>query len=201
MISSINPFADDEFKKQIIEQEGLDKNSPDNYEILEPIDENIEFKNIISNTPKIPKQAKNIILDASALAKNDKEAKAQELNLKHTHFITPHGLDEEGHYTTGYELALIADYALNIEKIAEGEKVPPQSQEEDEEDDDEDDEETQEAVIKAAALLEDAILRKQAAEAVYNGALEDMEIVASVISDLGGSFEKFAEVVVEEMEK
>ena len=44
--------------------------------------------------------------------------KAQELNLKHTHFITPHGLDQEGHYTTGYELALIADYALNIEKIA-----------------------------------------------------------------------------------
>ena len=44
--------------------------------------------------------------------------KAQELNLKHTHFITPHGLDEEKHYTTAYELALIADYALNIEKIA-----------------------------------------------------------------------------------
>lgn len=87
----------------------------------------------------------------------------------------------------------------DIEKIAEDEKVPPQFQEE--EDDDEDDEEAQEAVVKAAALLEDAILRKQAAEAVYNGALEDMEIVASVISDLGGSFEKFAEVVVEEMEK
>ena len=45
--------------------------------------------------------------------------KAQELNLKHTHFITPHGLDEEKHYTTGYELALIADYALNIQKISE----------------------------------------------------------------------------------
>lgn len=45
--------------------------------------------------------------------------KAKELNLEHTHFITPHGLDEEGHYTTAYELALIADYALNIEKIAE----------------------------------------------------------------------------------
>ena len=87
----------------------------------------------------------------------------------------------------------------DIEKIAEDEKVPPQFQED--EDDDEDDEEAQEAVVKAAALLEDAILRKQAAEAVYNGALEDMEIVASVISDLGGSFEKFAEVVVEEMEK
>lgn len=87
----------------------------------------------------------------------------------------------------------------DIEKIAEDEKVPPQFQEE--EDDDEDDEEAQEAVVKAAALLEDAILRKQAAEAVYEGALEDMEIVASVIDDLGGSFEKFAEVVVEEMEK
>ena len=45
--------------------------------------------------------------------------KAKELNLRHTHFITPHGLDEEGHYTTAHELALIADYALNIEKIAE----------------------------------------------------------------------------------
>jgi D-alanyl-D-alanine carboxypeptidase (penicillin-binding protein 5/6) len=45
--------------------------------------------------------------------------KAKELNLKHTHFITPHGLDEDEHYTTAYELALIADYALNIEKISE----------------------------------------------------------------------------------
>ena len=45
--------------------------------------------------------------------------KAKELNLNHTHFITPHGLDEEGHYTTAYELALMADYALNIEKFSE----------------------------------------------------------------------------------
>ena len=45
--------------------------------------------------------------------------KAEELGLKDTHFVTPHGLDKEEHYTTAYELALIADYALNIEKIAE----------------------------------------------------------------------------------
>lgn len=45
--------------------------------------------------------------------------KAIELGLKDTHFITPHGLDEEGHYTTAYELALIADYALSIDKISE----------------------------------------------------------------------------------
>ena len=45
--------------------------------------------------------------------------KAIDLGLKNTHFITPHGLDEEGHYTTAYELALIADYALSIDKISE----------------------------------------------------------------------------------
>lgn len=45
--------------------------------------------------------------------------KAEELGLKDSHFVTPHGLDEKEHYTTAYELALIADYALNIEKIAE----------------------------------------------------------------------------------
>ena len=43
--------------------------------------------------------------------------KVEELNLKDTHFVTPHGLDEEEHYTTAYELAKIADYALNIEEI------------------------------------------------------------------------------------
>lgn len=45
--------------------------------------------------------------------------KADELGLEHTHFVTPHGLDEEEHYTTAYELAKITDYALNIEKFAE----------------------------------------------------------------------------------
>ena len=45
--------------------------------------------------------------------------KANELGLKDSHFVTPHGLDKEEHYTTAYELALITDYALNIEKIAE----------------------------------------------------------------------------------
>lgn len=41
------------------------------------------------------------------------------MELKDTHFVTPHGLDEPEHYTTAYELAKIADYALNIDKIAE----------------------------------------------------------------------------------
>lgn len=38
--------------------------------------------------------------------------KAKELNLKDTHFVTPHGLDDPKHYTTAYELAKITDYSL-----------------------------------------------------------------------------------------
>lgn len=45
--------------------------------------------------------------------------KASELGLEHTHFVTPHGLDQDEHYTTAYELAKITDYALNVEKFAE----------------------------------------------------------------------------------
>ena len=45
--------------------------------------------------------------------------KAQELGLKNTHFVTPHGLDEDGHYTTAFELAKMTDCALNIPKIAQ----------------------------------------------------------------------------------
>lgn len=45
--------------------------------------------------------------------------KARELGLENTHFVTPHGLDREGHYTTALELAKIADYALGIPKIAQ----------------------------------------------------------------------------------
>lgn len=43
--------------------------------------------------------------------------KARELDLKNTHFVTPHGLDDDEHYTTAYELALITDYALNNKKF------------------------------------------------------------------------------------
>ena len=45
--------------------------------------------------------------------------KALELKLINTHFVTPHGLDNENHYTTAYELALLTDYALKNEKFAE----------------------------------------------------------------------------------
>ena len=38
--------------------------------------------------------------------------KAQELNANDTHFINPHGLDKDMHYTTAYDLANIACYAM-----------------------------------------------------------------------------------------
>jgi D-alanyl-D-alanine carboxypeptidase len=38
--------------------------------------------------------------------------KVEELGLTNTHFVTVNGLDAEEHYTTAYELAKIADYAL-----------------------------------------------------------------------------------------
>lgn len=45
--------------------------------------------------------------------------KAKELGLINSHFVTPHGLDEDKHYTTAYELAYMTDYALNIPKFKE----------------------------------------------------------------------------------
>ncbi len=45
--------------------------------------------------------------------------KAKEIGLKNTHFVTPHGLDNDEHYTTAYELAILTDYALENKKFAE----------------------------------------------------------------------------------
>lgn len=38
--------------------------------------------------------------------------KANELGLKSSHFVSPHGLDSDEHYTTAYDLAILTDYAL-----------------------------------------------------------------------------------------
>ena len=44
--------------------------------------------------------------------------KAKSLGLSNTHFVTPHGLDEDEHYTTAYELAILSNYAMNNEIFA-----------------------------------------------------------------------------------
>ena len=45
-------------------------------------------------------------------------AKATELGLTNTHFVTPHGLDDANHYTTALELAKLTDYAMDNETFA-----------------------------------------------------------------------------------
>jgi serine-type D-Ala-D-Ala carboxypeptidase (penicillin-binding protein 5/6) len=44
-------------------------------------------------------------------------AKAQELGLKDTHFVTPNGLDAEGHYSTAADMALVGRYAMKNEQF------------------------------------------------------------------------------------
>jgi len=43
--------------------------------------------------------------------------KAKELGCENTHFVTPNGLDAEGHYTTARDLAVIASYAIKNDKF------------------------------------------------------------------------------------
>ncbi len=44
--------------------------------------------------------------------------KAKDLGALNTHFVTPHGLDTNEHYSTAYDMAIIAKYALNNPIIA-----------------------------------------------------------------------------------
>ena len=41
--------------------------------------------------------------------------KAKEIGLKNSNFVTPHGLDDDFHFTTAYDLAILSNYALNNE--------------------------------------------------------------------------------------
>ena len=44
--------------------------------------------------------------------------KAHILNLTSTHFMSPHGLDHDEHFTTAYDLSLLTDYALQNETFS-----------------------------------------------------------------------------------
>lgn len=49
---------------------------------------------------------------------DEMNAYAAELGLKNTHFSNPHGLDDDAHYTTARELALVASEALRDDCLA-----------------------------------------------------------------------------------
>lgn len=53
--------------------------------------------------------------------------KAKELNCFSTNFVTPNGLDAEGHYTTAKDLATIASYAIKNKKFIEITNTPSYS--------------------------------------------------------------------------
>lgn len=56
--------------------------------------------------------AENISGSISEFA-NLMNKKAEEIGCKNTHFTNPSGLQDENHYTTAYDLALIAKYCMN----------------------------------------------------------------------------------------
>ncbi len=55
-------------------------------------------------------------VDAFALLMNKR---ARKIGAKNTNFVNPHGLDAEGHYTTAFDLALIAREAMKNDKFRE----------------------------------------------------------------------------------
>lgn len=83
MMIESNPFNSPEFRKQLLEKEGIniDNNSND----IELIDseedggDEFDIKSMIKSAPQMPSSAKNLVMDASALAKNQNEAKALEM--------------------------------------------------------------------------------------------------------------------------
>ena len=81
MIES-NPFNSPEFRKQLQEKEGISLADDSVSEIIDcsdSSDDDFDVKSLIKSAPQMPKSAKNIITDASVLAKNQKEAKALEM--------------------------------------------------------------------------------------------------------------------------
>jgi serine-type D-Ala-D-Ala carboxypeptidase (penicillin-binding protein 5/6) len=57
--------------------------------------------------------------DAGSVAEFAKKmnAKAKELGMDDTHFVTPNGLDAEGHYSTAADMAILGRYAMKNEQF------------------------------------------------------------------------------------
>ena len=52
-------------------------------------------------------------------SKNINQYLTEKIGVENTHFTNPHGLYDEGHYTTAYDMAKITSYALQNEKFRE----------------------------------------------------------------------------------
>lgn len=59
-----------------------------------------------------------IAIDGSLQAFCDRmNIRASELGMKNTHFVTPSGLDDEAHYSTAYDMALLLSCAMENERF------------------------------------------------------------------------------------
>jgi hypothetical protein len=102
MMIESNPFNSPEFRKQLLEKEGIDLDNNNEVELIDSEEgegggDGFDIKSMIKSAPKMPKSAKNLITDASVLAKNQKEAKALELknslNTVFTQYNEKYGTD------------------------------------------------------------------------------------------------------------
>lgn len=81
-MKTVNPFSDPEFKKELLKREGRSLEDTDDYVLLgDENDDKAGLKEIIQGSPKLPKQASNIILDANLLAKNEREENVKQMQL------------------------------------------------------------------------------------------------------------------------
>lgn len=101
-MNAINPFDSEEFKKHILRSEGLEETMEEGrVEVID--DPRSSLNSMITSAPKIPSGVKNVIYDASTLAKEDKNAKSAELNLALT--------DVMSRYNQEYGLDLKIDFS------------------------------------------------------------------------------------------
>ena len=89
----MNPFSgDSDLRKQILSKEGKLNQTDDPFVDFqdgeEQEDSGQSLRSIITNAPAIPKSAKTVIHDASALARTEREAKANEIKLAMNEVLT-----------------------------------------------------------------------------------------------------------------
>ena len=66
MIIESNPFNSPEFRKQLLEKEGINNNDSD-IEQIEAEEGDFDIKSMIKSAPQMPSSASRIIQDASVL--------------------------------------------------------------------------------------------------------------------------------------
>lgn len=110
---SHNIFSNDGFKKQVLESEGIKMSEDPEYIVPEPVDsDEVILGNIVSGAPKIPSQVKNIIQDASVLARQDKEFKVQEINTSLNKIFTDY--NEKFGTTLSIDLNSLSRTLVNV---------------------------------------------------------------------------------------